>query len=372
MSLLKIQWGVLAVLGLSLGTVTHAQVSITAEDMFNKPGQYYKAYMNEGETSVSGRMGKPGGPQAWDFTKGPTEETLRFDYMPVDQSPFAEAFPKATLVERKTNASDGTLAWLFFDQVAGEGRKVFGFYDPKFGFGAQASVFAKEIVDFPETITMNDSWSTSVSFISEIGLVDSSEPDPTDPLGGGGFSFSIPIRINMNSSFKADAYGILNQPGVGFGDALRINEEQTITVDADLSGDGQFENVSTDFVRSYYWLRPGMGIAAQMTSIQQSTPPPEEFSTAIAFVRLFETNHPKGEDRVVVDGVTGLKATHGGNSVLLNWNKSSNVTLYRVEYTNSIGDPGAWQLLGETDSNFLVDRNLSGNGSRYYRIVGKK
>jgi hypothetical protein len=75
---------------------------------------------------------------------------------------------------------------------------------------------------------------------------------------------------------------------------------------------------------------------------------------------------------VVVDGVTGLKATHGGNSVLLNWNKSSNVTLYRVEYTNSIGDPGAWQLLGETDSNFLVDRNLSGNGSRYYRIVGKK
>lgn len=364
----KIKLGVLVV-SLLIAAESSAQVTITAADMFNKTGLYYRAYMNASDTAVSGFLGKPGGSQAWDFTKGPTDQILRFDYVPIDQSPFPEAFPNAKTVERKLNESDGSLAWLFFEQVPGRGRKVYGFFDPEFGIGSNASVFTAPIFDFPETINMNDSWTTSVSFISEIGLSDS-EIDPEDPLGGGGFSFSIPLRINLSSSFKADAYGIVNQPGVGFGDALRINELQTISIDADLTGDGQFDNVSLDFVRTYYWLRPGLGIAVQITSIQQTTPPPDEFSTAIAFLRTFETNHPKGEDRPIVNGVTGLKASYGGDRVLLNWNTTANITTYAVEYTENIGDPGSWMRLGETKSNFMIDPDVRGKTVRYYRIVG--
>ena len=364
----RIRLGVLAVVVSSVGAA-RGQVTITADDMFNKPGQFYRAYINATDAAVSGRLGKPGGPQAWDFTTGPTDKILRFDYLPPDENPFPDVFPEAGIVERKTDESSGSLAYLFLEQVPGRGRKVFGFFDPEFGAGSQASVFATPIFDFPETIGMNDSWATSVSFISEIGLLDT-EVDPNDPFGVGGFSFSIPLRINMSSTFEVDAYGIVNQPGVGFGDALRVNELQTISIDADLTGDGQFDNVSTDFVRTYYWLRPGLGIAIQITSIQQSTPPPEEFSTAIAFVRTFETNHPKGEDRPIVAGVTGLKATFGGNSVLLNWDSAPNVTSYIVEYTDNIGDPSSWKSLGETVSNFLIDTEIADHGVRYYRIVG--
>ena len=364
----NIKFGVLAVVLSSVG-VSRGQVTITADDMFNQPGQFYRAYINQTDAAVSGRIGKPGGPQAWDFTTGPTDKILRYDYLPAEESPFSDAFPEAKIVERKTDESNSSVAWLFLEQVPGRGRKVFGFFDPEFGLGSKAIAFNAPIVDFPETININDAWTTSLTFISEFGFGDDSEVDPNDPFSGGGI-FSIPIRLTMSSTFKADAFGIVNQPGVGFGDALRINELQTISTDVDLSGDGQFENLQTDFVRTYYWLRPGLGIAAQITSVQQTTEPPEEFSTAIAFTRTFETNHAKGEDREVVDGVTGLKATFGENSVLLNWNNSPNITSYTVEHTDNIGDPNSWQRLGETSSNFMIDSDINSSRTRYYRIVG--
>ena len=52
-----------------------------------------------------------------------------------------------------------------------------------------------------------------------------------------------------------------------------------------------WQKASTDFVRNYYWLSKGMGIVAQISSVQDTVPIPDEFSTASAMWRQFENNH---------------------------------------------------------------------------------
>ena len=89
--------------------------------------------------------------------------------------------------------------------------------------------------------------------------------DPDDPNN----SFSVVILIAYSSSAVADAYGVANSPGIGFGDCLRVNELVLYDTSADFNDGGGFQH-ETDYVRNYYWLRPGRGIVAQMTSQQSS------------------------------------------------------------------------------------------------------
>src|SRR4051794_4382235 len=155
---------------LAAGVSAHAQVTITADDMFNQPGLYYKAYSNPFDpTSTSptpwavpsGLIG-PGGPsQVWDFSTGPTNIVYRFDYLSptnLDSSITAD-FPKAQVIERQTDLATGGNQYLFFSQVPGVGREVYGFYvnspllDP-------SNVFDTPIVDFPSQITYGQQWTT--------------------------------------------------------------------------------------------------------------------------------------------------------------------------------------------------------------------
>jgi hypothetical protein len=71
-----------------------------------------------------------------------------------------------------------------------------------------------------------------------------------------------------------------------------VNElaQYDIALDRGL-GDG-YQTVSTQYIRSFYWLGKGRGIAVQVTSRQQDTPPPDDFHLATDFIRMFETNHP--------------------------------------------------------------------------------
>ena len=96
-------------------TETEAQVTITSGDMFNKIGQYYRVYSNlpGEEVDVSNIILEAGEDQVWDFTDGPDEETIRFDYIDVDDSGSGDIFEDAAFVERATYESDESKKLLF-------------------------------------------------------------------------------------------------------------------------------------------------------------------------------------------------------------------------------------------------------------------
>lgn len=359
---------------LCYATVVHAQdaVIISASDMFNQIGQYYKVYANKNNTSIAGRLGKASGGQFWDFTTGPTDDIYRFDYVATADGGHAQDFPKAKFAERKTEQGDGSQAYLYLDQVSGTGRVNYGFYDSKFldvlGSSSASHPFTKPITDFPDSIRFGDTWSTVTSFNSDIQLSDA-QPDPTDPTDPGGSLGSLGIVINYSSTAKADAFGIVNLPGIGFGDALRVNELAQYDVQADILGNGEYQSVETDYIRHYYWIMPGHGIVAEIVSTQQGTAPPDDFSTAAQFIRMFETNHGNAISLPPPPtGITGLKATFGPGRVLLNWDAFPSSTTYKIEATSDLSNPNSWIEIQSTTNLYLIDSLTAGTSAKFYRV----
>jgi hypothetical protein len=367
-----VKLGLGAALALISPVTLLAQIQITAADLFNQPGQYYRAYANGTNNStvgVSGRLGNPGGPQLWDFTTGPNEVTYRFDYLAATNASHSADFVAAgaKMAEHKTDESAGVPeAWLYFTQVPAAGRLVYGFYDPGFSAGIGSSeaqeVFSSPIIDFPATIQYGAAWNTTTTFTNTITF-----GDPEDPLGG---YLSMDLLFAYSSTAVADAYGVVNSPGIGFGECLRVNELVTYAISYD-DGSG-FQPLSTDYVRNYYWLRPGRGIVAQVTSQQTSgTPPVDNFLTATSVVRMFETNHPDNNGSNPGAGIEGLRLTLSPSGGLLQWTALASVTSYQVEYTTNAS--GGWQPLGNTTTgNFLIDPAAGKPATpiRFYRVVG--
>ncbi len=339
------------------------QVTITGSDFFNQAGQYFEAYA-EKDTPVAGLLGSPGPTaQAWDFTSGGTNVVYRFDYLPVEEATEGATFPEAAIAERLTDGSSGVVKWLYFRQASGQGRLTYGFHDPDFSASQPTAMFTPPILDFPERIGFGDTWNTATEFLSEISL-----GLPADDEDGGG-DFGIPTRVAYTSTAKADAFGLINQPGIGFGECLRVNELVQYDVSVDLGLGEGFMSVSTQYIRNYYWLRKGRGIAVQVTSRQLDTPPPEDFAVAAAMVRMFATNHADGVVDVPV--ITGFRITLGKEGALLQWSKAAGIARYRVEYATD--GLGVWlPLVESTTANFHLDAeaNKPDSPARFYRVIG--
>ncbi|MCP5523907.1 MAG: hypothetical protein H7A46_20410 [Verrucomicrobiales bacterium] len=343
-------------------TSLRAQITINSLDMFYAPGQYYRSYAADGEVSVQGLLGGVGGPQNWNFSTGPQDAVFRFDYLdPEDAGAIASLFPEAKLVERK-QVENGTVgdAWLFLDQQFGKGRMAYGFYDPAItgpvGLDDPAGIFDPPLLDFPEGITLGRSWSGGTVFLNSM-------------LGA-------EMRMTYTSSATADAYGIVTLPKLGFMECIRVNELVSTLYEIkfpdageDLgtaSTGGEFTPVAEYYVRNLYWMAKDRGIVVQITSRESATPPPDEFATAAQFVRMFETNHPKGSTDPWP--VTDLSITLGESQVLLGWTKPLNATSFRVEHTGALGPDAVWTTLTTTTSNFALDDRVA-EGARHYRVV---
>lgn len=374
------RWGGGFIAGLAAGALAQEPVTITASDFFNQPGQYFRAHANAPQTTVdvSGLLGEAGNqPQAWNFLVGPRDVIYRFDYLAAAEAPQSALFPGATVVERKSDEA-GVLspAWLFFTQDPARGRVVQGFWDSslgavdllgiKFRLEPPAGIFNPPLRDFPATISFGDQWTSTTVYTNLLTLDDGSGGGEEDPGG----LFDLPQQTTYTATARVDAFGVVNCPGIGFGECLRINELAQYDLAVDL-GNG-YEHFGTAYVRNYYWVRPGRGIVVQITSEQsQSGPPPDNFPTAAIVLRMFETNHPDPQPPPP-PRIEGLTLTLGPQGALLTWNKRSGLSTYRVEYTTN---PAAndWQPLGApTTGNFLIDPAAATPGvpSRFYRVVG--
>src|SRR5262249_45525628 len=109
----------------------HSQVTITGADMFNATGLWYTAYANDFKPSdpsssfpVANLMGSKGASQFWDFTTGPTNKVIQYDYLAPSAVPEAVDFPSAKIVERKSVNETNEVSFLMFEQVPGLGRRV--------------------------------------------------------------------------------------------------------------------------------------------------------------------------------------------------------------------------------------------------------
>jgi hypothetical protein len=240
---------------------------IRLNDLHTQPDLYYRAYANAYQPilgtsyAVGNVMGSAGPDRFWDFSQGPTDRTLRFDYLGPSGVPEAADFPLATVIERKTVEGTGDIEWLMLEPVPGLGRKVHGLHSESFSPSLPSIPFSQPIVDFPDGIRYQDTWTTSM--ITE-SMFPSFDPE---------WSLDFPMQITWNSTFTADAWGRMLLPNLGLLNVLRINEELTVDIAADL-GDG-YQHIETDYVRNYYWLSPGRGIVAELHSTQGSSMPPE-------------------------------------------------------------------------------------------------
>ena len=110
-----------------------------------------------------------------------------------------------------------------------------------------------------------------------------------------------------------------------------------------------------------------MGIVAQISSVQDTVPIPDEFSTASAMWRQFENNH--GGSTELPQPVKGLEISLDtkGNRVLLSWKKSENTLEYLVQFSENF-ELNSWNDLKTTSGSFALDA-ISSKKSRFYRIV---
>jgi hypothetical protein len=361
-------------LAISMGSLagraqaTSSPPIITAADMFSDVGLYSRVYSNPYEAliigaqsyAVNNAMGSAGPDQFWDFSKGPTNKIYRFDYLAPTGIAEADDFPQATIVERKTDEANGKTEFLFFEQLPGVGRRVYGFYAGNLLF-TPSNVFIPAIVDFPDQISYGLEWTTSTLYYNFVSGI--------DPEEGG---FDIGLRTTISSQFKVDAHGTIRLPTEinAFGPGLRINEEVTIDIAFD-DGEGSYQHIETNYARNYYWLMPGRGIVAQLASTQSSVPPPDNFARATQFWRMFETNKKPSTTPACLapDPVTDLAILINGDQVLLTWSRANCALQYRIEYSTNPADSSSWKALGTfTNQFFLLDESRT-DKSRFYRVV---
>lgn len=361
-----------ALAGIFIALPAFGQVTIRSADMFSQPGQYYRAYLNSHAIipqpiPVRDYLGEPGGPNLWDFTNGPTNEIIRMDYVNPEGTVFGHPFPGVTLAERMTFESGNRGSrWLFIEQTPLVGRKVFGFYESS-AFTEPSHVFDPPIVDFPDPMRFGDKWSTTVSWTT--GTVD----------------FEL-IRTTQVSEFEVDAYGIIDLPGIDFGDALRVNAKITTThaLPADFFGGGVedelgdigdgggFNNAGVSITRALYFFRPGFGLVAEIHSTSSEADPGSSFHQAKFFSRMFETNRTPPEACNQPSPVNDLEISLSAGRALLKWSVTECTDYYRVEYSPRVGSAGSWQALGETQNTFMVDPLAGSAPMRLYRVISRK
>ena len=350
--------------------IVQGQIVINASDLFNQPGQYYRAYeyvntTGGGYSVPSGYLGHTGGGNFWDFSVGPAPITARYDFVGTSNTIYKTMFPGATLAEHRTEAANtANDQWRFLEIVNGLGQRLYGTKASDMfevlGTSDDLIKFNPPIIEYPETIRYLDTWRADTAFPLSLGF----EADPNDPEDSSG---SVGFQVRYTSTMTVDAYGTIRLPGsLGFGDALRVNE----VVQWNLLLDGT--SFGTFFDRNYYWFQKGRGIVAQVSSgsgdlFGSSVPPSENFTLASAVKRMFETNHgPAVTAAPEPVGIKGLNVLRGVGQNLISWEALTTPVMYEVQTST---DLSSWQTLTTTSNRFFLENMAAASGSmKFYRV----
>jgi hypothetical protein len=159
------------------------------------------------------------------------------------------------------------------------------------------------------------------------------------------------ITEQFSSSASVDAYGTVNLPHIGQVQALRVNA--LTTVEEILGGIPE----DTYYIREYYWLAPGIGMAAHILSPPSASAPPANFTVAAEVRRVFEANS--------VPPASNLSITWQKGMAILNWASASNASNYQVQAITNLTMTN-WQILGSPATNSWSDMPTA--RQRFYRV----
>ena len=273
---------------------------LTSDDFFHDIGDYYRAWSNDSNVSVSGLLGTTGGPQTWDFSTGPVDEIKRFDYVLPDDGDDPGAgfyaidhFAAAGFSQRMTEEIGSDQAWMYLGQTAGVGRTNYGYFWPDGNPATDDwSVFSPAIVDFPDPMEFADSWFLTTTY--QFQMYDTGVFD---------------VRIDLTVDALVDAYGTVVLPTLGPVEAVRVNTEQTSVIYIWL--ETQWYPIGTQYVRIYDWIGVNSDIAVEIGSVVSETSmPPNDFTIASIFVRQFENGNPTAPPVIAEIPDTTMFATY--------------------------------------------------------------
>jgi hypothetical protein len=302
-----------------------AQLSLTADFLPSDIG-HERSYATHAAktTPVTGRVGSDGGPQLWDFTTGPGDDTYRYQNFAPADSPIPADFPAATLAEKLTIASTGQNAFTYYS-LGPQGRDLLGFFDGIANPEYPRVVLDSPLRDFPGNITFGSQWNDTTTYPTQQLLL--------------GTIYDLDVTLHIES--RVDAYGTMRLPGLGDIEVLRVNELDRQETTIDFGGEPLV--LSDIYVRVLYWISRDYGIVAQISSeAGEAVPPTDSLSTASRFLRLIDFRNPSPLEASI--------EPIGNGRVRLSWSSLPGVEFYDIETTTNLRSDD-WQFLISVDAN---------------------
>jgi hypothetical protein len=343
-----------------------AQPVFPASGLPTVPGEYSTSYFSS-NINVSNLLvlttnvfeGPPGFgyitniAQTWDLSQAQQkdESILRTDIIAATSGANYSYFSGATYAEQDTFEPSSILGWRYYgfaEGVTNAGRTYYGLDEPVAGASPEA-VFIPPVIDIPSTVQFNQSWSNSVYWLTKY--------------------FGI-INVSNYLSYTAtvDAYGTLALPQIGQVPALRVHQVESYAISESTDPPTPLEAETDNY---YYWLVPGLGVAAQVELLGNNT----VYSTTLPYTNTMQrmyfanyfTNSPVGGGPGGYSGSTNLQATVVGNHVVLNWSAMTNCTNFRVDFAQTL--PGAGWTAAAITTNMAWTDSIA-FPSKFYRVVG--
>jgi hypothetical protein len=288
--------------------------------------------------------------QHWDFSKAqqPYESVLRIDIIAPQDGANGGQFPDATYAEQTTLESTNQIGWQYFgftDSGTNSGRLCYGLDTPEDEAITEWAVFVPPTVDIPSTVQFGQTWSGSLHWFT---------------------SYLEVLLVSNYYSYSAsvDAFGFLGLPGIGGVPALRVHEVDSYRV-TEVSDPPLPLDINTN--QYYYWLVPGIGVAAQVTLLGDNVLYPTiELPYTNTVQRMYYASYFTNNPPPFPSFPTDLYIQKQSGSMVLNWNILSNAVNFRIDYA---GSPAAiWQTLGYTTGTSWTDTMTT--VQRFYRVVG--
>jgi hypothetical protein len=336
------------ILGILFCASAEAQVNFAASNIPSQVGQYSRAYYST-NVNVASLLALTNGPQRWDFSqpKQLNETILRTDIIATGNGYDGGSFPAASYSEQDTMEPNSQIAWRYYS-VTNQGRLYYGFYNPVDQNATYLVVFNQPTVDVPASVQYGQTWNRTVTWN---GLV----------LG------FFPINYQFTCNAAVDAYGTLTLPTIGAVSALRVHETHGYQ-SSEPNGDGTSTVVDLHTNQYYYWLVPGLGVAAQVLQLGDNVLFPLGLPNTNTVLRVFQANY--FTNQTVLGGVNGLHIRLQAGLAIVNWLPFTNASGYRIEAAGLLANTNTnWQLLGLPMSNSWSDTLTT--TQRFYRVFAK-
>ncbi|MGP8200239.1 MAG: hypothetical protein ACLQU4_12135 [Limisphaerales bacterium] len=242
------------------------------------------------------------------------------------------------------------IGWSYYgfgDESTNQGRIYYGCDEPVAGASPEA-VFVPPTIDIPATVQLGQTWTRSLSW-------------PTL------YSEVILVSNYFTADATVDAAGSMALPGIGTVQALRVHEVHSYAISEVTDPPIPLDMHTNDY---YYWLVPGVGVAAQVFLYGNNVLYPAGMPCTNTVQRMYFANYFTNS---IVPGPsnptfqTNLQISLQGTSVVLSWNTFTNSTNYEVDRTRALS-PTSWQPLGTTTGNTWTDSMSYAQG--FYRVVG--